>query len=179
MPPRIAQQGGGASQPTDDRITRLMADIRSLGRLPLLRRGTDAAATAERNLAKRLGKAREAGHLTAEHEAVLTALDDPGDAPDDAPPLAHASTECLMQEIRAFGRVPQLKRGTDAAATAERSLAKRLGKAREAGHLTAEHEAVLTALDDPGDAPDDAPPLALASTECLMQEIRAWTSSPI
>ena len=35
-------------------------------------------------MAKRLGKAREAGHFTAEHEAVLTALDDSGDAPDVA-----------------------------------------------------------------------------------------------
>ena len=121
---------GDAPQVADDRTTRLMLDIRALGRLPQLKRSKDAAQTAERNLAKRLGKARAAGHLTAEHEAELTAMDVEQPA-GDAPQLARDQTTCLMQDIRAFGRIPETKSGKDAAQTAERNLAQRLRKAKK------------------------------------------------
>ena len=79
------------------------------------------AQTAERNVAKRVNKAREAGRLTAEHEAELTAMD------GDAPQLAEIAA--LMLEIPTFGRLPKHVKGTSEAQTAERNLAKRLNKA--------------------------------------------------
>ena len=100
----------------------LMQEIQTLGRLPKHVKGTSEAQTAERNLAKRLNKARAAGRLTAEHEAELTAMD------GDAPQLAEAVA--LMQEIQTFGRVPKQVSGKSEAQTAERNLAKRLAKAR-------------------------------------------------
>ncbi len=45
----------------------------------------DAASIAEKILAKKLNRAREAGHVTDEHEAELTAL-------DDDPQVGHALT---------------------------------------------------------------------------------------
>ena len=94
----------------------LMQEIRTFGRLPKEVKGTSEAQTAERNLAKRFNKAREAGRLTAEHEAELTAMD------GDAPQLAEIAA--LMQEIRPFGRLPKHVKGTSEAQTAERNLAK-------------------------------------------------------
>ena len=86
----------------------------------------------------------------------------------DAPQLSTAAA--LMQEIRIFGRLPKRVNGTSEAQTAERNLAKRFNKAREAGRLTAEHEAELTAMD--GDAPQ------LAEIAALMQEIRTFGCLP-
>ena len=72
----------------------------------------------------------------------------------------------LMPEIRTFGYLPKDVKGTSDAQTAERNLAKRVNTAREAGRLTAEHEAELTAMD--GDAPQ------LAENAALMLEIRTF-----
>ena len=63
--------------------------------------------------------------MTAEHEAELTAMD------GDAAQLALIAA--LMEDVRAFGRLPKLVDGTSEAKTAERKLAKRIKKARQAG----------------------------------------------
>ena len=80
--------------------------------------------------------------MTAEHEAELTAMD------VDATQLDEIAA--LMQDVRAFVRLPQEVNGSSETKTAERSLASRLRKSTSAGRLTAEHEAELTAMD--GDA---------------------------
>ena len=84
---------------------------------------------------------------------------------DLASRVAHAPTTALMEDIKTLGRVPQAKRGNDAESVPERNQASRLSKAREAGHVTDEYEAELTAL-------GDASQLAHASTTALMEEIR-------
>jgi hypothetical protein len=134
-----------------------MLAIRAHVRVPQLRRGTDAANTAERNLAKRLDRARVGGHLAAEHQAELTAMDDASQL------VEQPAGDGLMQEVLAFGRSPQENSGNDAASTAERNLSNRLRRARTAGHVTAEHETAVTAM-------DDAPQLATAlTTFCTVQ----------
>ena len=65
--------------------------------------------------------------------------------------------------MRAFGRLPKHVDGTSEAKTAERKLAKRFKKARQASRLTAEHEAGLTAMD--GDATQLAEIAALMRRE--------------
>ena len=54
--------------------------------------------------------------MTAEHEAELTAMD------GDAAQLAIIAA--LMEDVRAFGRLPKHVDGTSEAKTAERKLAK-------------------------------------------------------
>ena len=96
--------------------------------------------------------------MTAEHGAELTAMD------GDAAQLAIIAA--LMEDVRAFGRLPKHVDGTSEAKTSERNLAKRLQKAREAGRLTAEHEAGLTAM------VCDA--TQLAEIAALMLDVRAF-----
>ena len=52
----------------------------------------------------------------------------------------------LMQDVRAFGRLPKEVHGPSETQIAERSLASRLRKSKLAGYLIAEHEAALTAM---------------------------------
>ena len=80
------------------------------------------AQTSERNFEKRFEKARQAGRLTAEHEAKLTAMD------GDATQLAESAA--LMEDVRALGRLPQHVDDRSEAEIAERNGAKRLKKAR-------------------------------------------------
>ena len=154
--------GGDAPQPADDPGIRLTQEIRASGRLPKRVQGTNAETTAERNLASRLRKARAAGRITAEQEAELAALREQGYA---SQLVDEQTIGLLMQEIRAFGRLPQAVQGTDAERTAERNLAQRLRKARAAGRVTAEQEAKLASM---------AGQLADEQTIGLMQEIRAF-----
>ena len=141
-----------------------MADVRTLGRVPKLIRGNDADQTAERNLAKRLRKARAAGRLTAEHEAELSSMDvqqPAGDAPQLANGEASQLAEDVMADVRTLGRVPKLVRGQDPEQIAERNLAQRLRHVRAAGRLTLEHEAELATLIEQALGPleeVDAPP---------------------
>ena len=114
-PVRLTAMDGDAPQLAE--AAALMQEIRTFGRLPKEVKGTSAAQTAEHNFAKRFNKAREAGRLTAEHEAELTAMD------GDVPQLAEIAA--LMQEIRILGRLPTRVNGTSDAQTAERNLAKR------------------------------------------------------
>ena len=172
----------------------LMAEVRAFGRRPKLVRSTSPESTAERNLAQRINKARVARRLTVEHEAELTAMDALQPA-GDAPQLAHDRATSVMHAIRAagrltaeheapelaeddmadvrtLGRAPKLVRGKDAEQIAERSLAKRLCRARTAGHLTAEHESELTAMDVEQPA-GDAPQLAAGDASQLAQDVMA------
>ena len=68
----------------------------------------------------------------------------------DASQLA-ASSEQLLHDIRAFGRVPKQVRGSSDAQVRERNLAFRLRKARAAGRVSAAQEAELS---DPSFQPD-------------------------
>merc|ERR1711911_299608 len=113
----------------------LLQDIRAFGRVPKSIRGSLELQVRERNLEKRLREAREAGRLSAAQEAELADL-------GDAIQLA-GRTEQLLQDIRAFGRVPEKVRGSSEAQVRERNLARRLRKAREAGHLSAAEGAEL------------------------------------
>ena len=122
----------------------LLQDIHAFGRVPKSIRGSSELQVRERNLEKRLRKAREAGHLSAAQEAELADL-------GDAIQLAGTSkqpSEQLLQDIRAFGRVPKSIRGSSELQVRERNLEKRLRKAREAGHLSAAQEAELADLGD-------------------------------
>ena len=65
----------------------------------------------------------------------------------DASQLAGTS-EQLLQDIRAFGRVPKQIRGSSELQVRERNLEKRLRDAREAGRLSAAQEAELADLGD-------------------------------
>ena len=92
-------------------------------------KGTSETQSAERSLAKTLRKARAAGRLTAEHDAEFIAMD------GDATQLAEIAP--LMQDVRAFGGLPKRVDGTSDAQCAERNLAKRFKKARDAGRFSA------------------------------------------
>ena len=72
MPPKIAQQVGGASQLTEA----LLDEVKAFGRRPRLLRSTSPTSTRERNLSKRIDKARQAGRWTGEFEYELAKLDD-------------------------------------------------------------------------------------------------------
>ena len=78
----------------------------------------------------------------------------------DAVQLAGTS-EQLLQDIRAFGRVPKAVRGSSEAQVRERNLEKRLRKARVWGHVSDAQEAELAelrAIEIGGLAEADAPP---------------------
>ena len=79
-----------------------------------------------------------AGHLSAAQQSELDALD--GRAADPN------GTSQLMQDIRAFGRLPKEVRGSSEVQVQERNLAERLRKARVAGHLSAAQQSELDAL---------------------------------
>ena len=72
-------------------------------RVPLEVRGSSEADVQERNLGSRLRRARQAGLLSAAQESELAAL---SDATQPA-----GTSEQLLQDIRAFGRVPHEVRG--------------------------------------------------------------------
>ena len=74
-----------------------------LGRVPHEVRGSSEADVQERNLGIRLRKARQAGLLSAAQESELAVL---SDATQPA-----GTSEQLLQDIRAFGRVPHEVRG--------------------------------------------------------------------
>ena len=130
---------GGAIQPAC-RSERLLEDIRAFGRVPQLVRGSSDAAKRERNLGSRLRKARQAGLLSAAQESELAVL---SDATQPA-----GTSEQLLQDIRAFGRVPHEVRGSSEADVQERNLGGKLRRARQAGLLSAAQEFELAALSD-------------------------------
>ena len=66
--------GIDVEQPADDVATRLMQEIRRLGRVPKLSKGKLPEQIAGRNLASRLRKARATGKITDEHESELASI---------------------------------------------------------------------------------------------------------
>ena len=170
-----------SSDVADDVVTRLTQDIRDFGRLPKAVRGKDEASARERNLASRLRKARQAGRLSADHEAELASMGQASQPAQEAATRQKArdvATE-LTLEIRAFGRLPQEVRGEDAAQSTETTLAQRLHKTRAAGRLTADHETELAsvmerqlgALTEANDPPDPLDPFADEAENRLEQDL--------
>ena len=88
-------------------------------------------------------------------ESVVAALEERAADPhgtsarsaSDAVQLAAAS-EHLLQDIRAFGRLPKDVKGSSEAQVHERSLAQRLRKARLRGKLSDTQESELASLDE-------------------------------
>merc|ERR1711873_255437 len=91
------------------------------------------------HLAERLRKAKQTGLLSAAEESELAEL------AGDAVQLA-GTTQDLLQDIRAFGRIPKEVRGSSEAQLQERSLAQKLRKAKQAGRLSAAQESELAEL---------------------------------
>ena len=114
-----------------------MHDIRALGRVPKCVRGTSEAQVQERKLASRLRKARKNGRVSAVEEAELAHLGNAIQLPN--------RSEKLMEDIRAFGRVPKRVHGRSDADVWERNMELRLRKARKFG-LSAAQEAELAEL---------------------------------
>ena len=82
-----------------------------------------------------------------------------------------------MQDIRTFGRVPKAVRGNDPEQVAERNLASRLRKVKQAGRLTPEREAELASFREMGPcgeadaAPDPLDPFAEEADSRLEQDL--------
>ena len=91
-------------------IAALMLQIRTLGRIPKHVKGTSETQSAERNLAKKLQKARAGGRLTAEHEAELAkmmerelgGLSEAVEEPDPLDPFADEASNRLEQDLLMF-----------------------------------------------------------------------------
>eukprot|EP00972_Heterocapsa_arctica_P040158 5917135-Heterocapsa_arctica.AAC.1 len=77
----------------------IMQQVRDLGRLPKLVRGSEAAQTAERSLAQRLRRTREHGQLSPEDEAELDEISTKAELDGMAAPF--------MQQVRSLGRLPK------------------------------------------------------------------------
>ena len=121
-----AVASGGTAQPGRQE---LVDEIIHLGRMPTQSKN---ASVEEKRLARRLSKARKAGSLTREQEAVLGNLSEPA-----------SKTEEILQQVRDLGRSPKEYAGRS---LAERQLAEKLRRARKAKLLSPEQEAELQAL---------------------------------
>ena len=101
----------------------MLLDFRAFGQIPNRVQGGDLETSTERSLLNRFQKTTAGGRFTAEYVSDLAAMLDQLVQGDDQ----------LMQDLRAFGRVPKRMHCTDHQTVAERNLAKRFRKARAGG----------------------------------------------
>ena len=144
----MVDAGGGASQPaaaasgaSQPDAQELLQQVRDLGRYPKER------SPAERQLARKLRRARKEKQFSLEQEAELQALQQAElktvEAQQKADLQRRQKTEVLLQQVRDLGRYPKENAGRS---LAERQLAEKIRRARKAKQISPEQEAELKAL---------------------------------
>ena len=116
----LVRSSRASSSIADEVSTGLMVAIRAFGHVPHLRHSKQTAETAERNLAKRLDRARAAGRLTAENLAELAAMDDASqivEQPAVMDEVPQAGSAARRQNVSSGRGRPALLRSSSSALT--------------------------------------------------------------
>ena len=154
-------------------ITFAMRAIRTYGRLP---NETGTVTKDERQLARKLRRARREGKLSGEEEAELAAM-----SANDSELAAMSANDSLMQAIRTLGRLPK---ETRTATKDEQQVALNLHRARRAGKLSGEEAAEVAAmianelgtLQEADAPPDPMDPFADEAANSLEQDVLMATN---